>query len=294
MPHQRVQEIIRALRACDDAVQNSQAVLIKNNEALVKYVMRMHVGETFLRQNPALREDLKQEGSIGVMDAAERFDPTTGYKFSTYAVWRIRKNIQRAMNMQWREIRLPVYVEYQLNAVLQAQKALGVDEAGRDRAQDSDELYRHIQQSASIGEQIKNSLTLLKIQQLLEFQFIFTDAERLDRTLSLDDQMHTIGDFVPSQDPIPGRDSVSVRQEFLEVLHKFTDIGLTSRQLDIILKHYGLTDDEKEYTFQEIADVYGITSQAIFRDHAIALRKIRKAVGNSPDLEKDLLSFLKR
>lgn len=102
-----------------DAAGRARDEIVRANMRLV-----VHIAKTFRTPESADLLDLVQEGTFGLMRAVERFDPTRGYKFSTYAVWWIRQSIQRAIANTSRLIRLPVHVQETLSRVRRARRRL--------------------------------------------------------------------------------------------------------------------------------------------------------------------------
>ena len=106
---QQEREVARAVLAGDDSARTR---MIKSNLRLVVMLAKRYVN----RGLPLL--DLIEEGNLGLMHAVEKFDPERGFRFSTYATWWIRQNIERALMNQTRTVRLPVHIVKEINAVL--------------------------------------------------------------------------------------------------------------------------------------------------------------------------------
>ncbi|MHB1582052.1 MAG: RNA polymerase sigma factor RpoS, partial [Acidithiobacillus sp.] len=106
----------RRVQAGDQA---ARCTMIESNLRLVVKVARRYIN----RGLPLL--DLIEEGNLGLIRAVEKFDPERGFRFSTYATWWIRQNIERALMNQTRTIRLPIHVMKELSAVLRAARCLG-------------------------------------------------------------------------------------------------------------------------------------------------------------------------
>ena len=119
------EEEINLAKQIEDGDELAKSKLAEGNLRLVVSIAKNHIGGdmSFL--------DLIQEGNIGLMKAVERYDHTTGFKFSTYATWWIRQAVTRAIADQGRTIRVPVHMIENINKLFRVQRIL-LNELGRD------------------------------------------------------------------------------------------------------------------------------------------------------------------
>ncbi len=196
--------------------------------------------------------DLVQEGNMGLMKAAERFDHTLGYKFSTYATWWIRQGISRGIADQARTIRVPVHMVDNIYKVNKASKKL-IQEYGRNAT--LEEL------AAETG------FTLQKVKEVLK-----AAQEPMSMNMPVGEEEDScIGDFIPDDSIGPDEKAMNatLRDEICEVMKDLTD-----RERDIVCLRYGFMDG-KERTLEEIGEMYGLTRERIRQIEAKALSKLR-------------------
>jgi len=221
--------------------------LIRANSRLVISVAKKYIG----RGVPFL--DLIQEGNIGLIRAANKFDYTRGHKFSTYATWWIRQAVTRAIADQSRTIRVPVHMGDQINKLLRISHQL-TQRLGR--APTPEELASEL------------DIPVRKVEQML-------DVARRPLSLEMptdDEEESTLGDFVEDIDSPAPPDEVSssmLREVLLDIL-----ADLPPREVKILQMHYGLLDGQT-YTLEEVGRKLGVTRERVRQIEAQALSRLR-------------------
>ena len=240
-------------RRLEDEVQQGEAAqhhLVRANARLVMSMAKRYRG----RGVPFL--DLIQEGNLGLMRAAEKFDYRRGYKFSTYATWWVRQAITRAVADQGRTIRVPVHMNDRLrrlyNVAQELEQELGRQPTPEELAQAMD-------------------LPVHKIQQMLR---IAQRPVSLERPVG-EEQDSELGDFIPDEqapDPVEGAAQEMLRRDIEQMLN-----ALTPREARILRLRFGLVDGQS-YTLKEVGRKFGLTRERIRQIEAEALRKLRNPV----------------
>jgi RNA polymerase primary sigma factor len=221
--------------------------LITANSRLVISVAKKYMG----RGVPFL--DLIQEGNIGLIRAAKKFDYRRGHKFSTYATWWIRQAVTRAIADQGRTIRVPVHMGDQINKLLRISHQL-TQKLGRDPS--SEELADALDVPP---KKVENMIQVARRPLSLETP---TDEE----------EDSVLGDFIQDEESPAPTDAVTynlLREHLQEVLNT-----LPPREVRILQLRYGLLDGQS-YTLEEVGRKMGVTRERVRQIEAQALSRLR-------------------
>jgi RNA polymerase primary sigma factor len=228
---------------------------------LVRSNLRFVVSVAKEYQNQGLPiEDLINEGNLGLLKAAARFDETRGYKFISYAVWWIRQSILQALAEQSRIVRLPLNRVGAINKVGRA-----LDNLGREfeREPSLDELAEHMEMtSTEVGEVLKIATRHIS----LDAPFQQGDGNNLLDVIQ--------SDGLPS--PEINLMSESLRLDIDKVLHT-----LTTREAIIVKMYFGI-DEDRPLTLEEIGEKFELTRERVRQIKEKALRKLRHKTRSKP------------
>ena len=249
--------LARRLRAGDFPARQT---LIERNLRLVVNIAKHYLN----RGIPLL--DLVEEGNLGLIHALEKFDPERGFRFSTYATWWIRQNIERAIMNQSRTIRLPVHVVKELNQVLRTKRQL---EAMSNGDATVDDVARRMERPVS---EVRAILALNE------------HTASLDAPLDIDPTL-SIGESLADEDA----ETPEVQIQDLEVESLVREwIGQLSEKQRMVIRHrYGIDECEVQ-TLEELADALELTRERVRQIQLEALGQLRRIIKRR-GVSKDVL-----
>jgi RNA polymerase primary sigma factor len=240
---------LTALSAQGDSYAREK--LIESNLRLV-----VSIAKRYLANSKMPFIDLIQEGNIGLIKAAEKFDPTLGYKFSTYATWWIKQSIRKAIMDNSRAVRLPANVISQLSKLNAASR----------------ELFQELRRDPTIKELAAR--LQMEEEVVRKLQLITKDPVSMETALN-DEEDATIGDLVADDDE--GHFEEDIYQE--EVVNKVAQVlkTLSEREAEVLKLRYGI-GGTKAKTLEEVGQIFGVSKERVRQIEANALKKLRNPV----------------
>lgn len=225
------------------------------NQSLVKSIAKKYIGKTTTSYD---FDDMIIEGMLGLKRAAEKFDLSLGYEFSTYATWWIRQAILRGVDDQSTTIRIPVYAHETLNKERRAENKLFVD---LSRTATVEEIAAFMDVSAE------------KVREYQGLQYRFgSHLISLDTPIKSADSNTPLGEFIPEENT---KDAFDVLHniELTETIHRVL-VGLPDRDREVIILRFGL-ENKTPHTLEQIGQKMGVSRERIRQIESKTLRKLR-------------------
>jgi RNA polymerase primary sigma factor len=245
LTHEEELDLGRRARAGD---ARARSRLIEKNLRLVVSVAKRYrgMGLPF--------EDLIQEGNLGLMKAAERFDPELGNRFSTYAIWWIRQAIGRAIEDKGRAIRLPTHAQGKARKAARVRNELSARLGGEPADEE-------------VGESLGWT-----VREVHAVTGLLLDVVSLDRPVGAEDDSTELSEFVKDEQASEVSEAVIRDMENTRLKESMRE--MPARERHVLVRRYGL-DDRESATLAELSDELGVTRERVRQLQRNAERRLR-------------------
>ena len=244
-------------------------------EKLTKANLRFVVSVAKQYQNQGLTlPDLINEGNLGLIKAAQRFDETRGFKFISYAVWWIRQSITRSLADQSRTIRVPVHMVEQMNKIRRITTKFIQEHSREPEISELAIIFGE----QELNKKPKDEELKYLIKQVRNILKISQEPISLQTPIGPDPDSSLLGDLIPDYET-PEPQDLATQQMLKEQLSAVLDT-LSEREKNVLELRFGLNDGRSR-TLEEVGQEFGLTRERIRQIEAKALRKLRHPTRSS-------------